>query len=458
MRSRPPYELLDESRRVLLVGMGVTNRAVAGSLLRRRHEVVAVDDRADDALRGAAADLGVDLIESPGPESLAELVKGADLVVPTPGLPDHHGVFALADEMGRPVVSELDLAAVWDDRPVAAITGTNGKTTVVELAVDSLERSAVAAVAAGNIDVPLVTAIDDPRAEVFVVEASSFRLARTCWFSPAVGTWLNFAPDHLDVHADLAAYEAAKAALWERLPESGTAVANRADPVVMSHAPVDRRVVTFGSGGDFRRAGDDLVGPDGPFLTVDRLWRSLPHDIDKALAAAATVVPLGARLDAVAAAGESFSGLPHRIELVGEVDGSRYYDDSKATTPHATTVALAGFAKVVLIAGGRNKGIDLSALAVGRDQVAAVIAIGEAAENVAEVFAGTIPIEHAVDMDDAVARARRLASGGVPVLLSPGCASFDWYRNYRERGDDFARAVAELDSSSRDQDSKETAG
>ena len=406
----------------------------------------AVDDRADDGLRirhlrpSASNWWSVTRHE----EDLTELVAASDLVVPAPGLPEHHPVFALAEEAGCPLLSELDLAAAWDDRPIAAVTGTNGKTTVVELCVAALDRAGVRATAAGNTDVPLVAAIDDPSVSVFVVEASSFRLARTRWFAPSVGTWINFAPDHLDIHRDLDAYEQAKAVLWRRLRPDGVAVANADDPVVMSHVPADRAVVTFGSGGDYRLEGSTLVGPDGPITTVDRLWRSLPHDVVDALAVAATVAPLGAGPAAVAEACATFAGLAHRVELVAEIDGSAYYDDSKATTPHATVAALAGFDRVVLIAGGRNKGIDLSAMAAGRGHLAGVVGIGEAAEAIAEVFRDVTPVEIAADMDDAVRRSRRLAAGGIPVLLSPGCASFDWYRNYGERGDDFARIVRAL--------------
>ncbi|MEZ5167905.1 MAG: UDP-N-acetylmuramoyl-L-alanine--D-glutamate ligase [Acidimicrobiales bacterium] len=431
--------------RVLLVGMGVTNRAVAGALLRRGHSVVAVDDRPDDILRGAAADLGVELVEAPSPAIVTELVAGVDFVVPAPGLPEVHPAFTAATSSGTSVVSELDLAAIWDDRPVVAITGTNGKTTVVELVLDSLTRSGIAAVAAGNTDVPLVAAIDDPTVDVFVVEASSFRLGPVTAFAPRVGTWLNFAPDHLDIHRDLAAYESAKARVFSSLAPGGIAVANAADPVVMRHVPSDREVVTFGGGnGDWRREGDKLVGPDGPFLTADRLWRSLPHDIEDVLAVAATVAAIGGSVEAVAAAAEHFRGLPHRVTPVGEIDGSTYYDDSKSTTPHATVAALRGFDSVVLIAGGRNKGVDLGELAAGGGHVHAVVAIGDAADEVAEVFNATHPVVRADNMDDAVAAARVLAVGGRPVLLSPACASFDWYGNYGERGDDFARVVRTL--------------
>jgi UDP-N-acetylmuramoylalanine--D-glutamate ligase len=431
--------------RALLVGMGVTNRAVAGALIRRGHGVVAVDDRVDDVLRSAAVDLGLELVESPAPDVLRSLAADADFIVPAPGLPESHVAFSL----GLPIVSELDLAAAWDRRPIAAITGTNGKTTVVELCVAALAQAGITAIAAGNTDVPLVAAIDQPDADVFIVEASSFRLAQVESFAPQVGTWLNFAPDHLDVHRDLAAYEAAKAQVFRRIAPGGTAVANAMDPVVMRHVPTDRTVVTFGGPtADWRTEGTKLVGPDGPFTSIDRMWRSLPHDIEDLLAVAATVVALGAPVGAVAAAGEKFSGLPHRVAPVAEIGGSTFFDDSKSTTPHATVAALRGFDRVVLIAGGRNKGIDLSELAAGGDHIHAVVAIGEAADEVVAVFESTHTVVRAGSMDEAVAAAELLAIGGCPVLLSPACASFDWYRNYGERGDDFIRAVRVLETGS----------
>ncbi len=431
-------------QRVLLVGMGVANRSVAGALLRRHHLVVAVDDDPDDELSDAIAALGFELIGAPDESQLASLVSGVDLVCPAPGLPDRHPVFELALAAGRPIVSEFDLAAAWDRRPIVAITGTNGKTTVVELAVDSLRRSGIAAVAAGNNDLPLVAAIDDRGTEVFVVEASSFRLARATEFAPTVATWLNFAPDHLDIHADLQSYEDAKARLFAMVVPHGVVVANASDEVVMSRLPQQREIVTFGSPtADWRSDGEQLSGPAGVFTTVGRLWRGLPHDVEDVLAAAATVVAVGASSEAVAAAAAEFPGLAHRVAPVGEIEGSIYYDDSKATTPHATLAALRGFASVVLIAGGRNKGIDLSVLVTGGDTVKAVVAIGEAGEEIRAVFDATHPVAQAHDMQEAVQLASEFATGGIPVLLSPGCASFDWYRNYGERGDDFARIVNE---------------
>ena len=177
---------------------------------------------------------------------------------------------------------------------------------------------------------------------------------------------------------------------------------------------------------------------------VADLPRSLPHDLANALAASAAAVGAGATLEGCRRALRSFRGLPHRVERVGESGGVGYYDDSKATTPSAVLAALAGFESVVLIAGGRNKGLDLGALREGAGRVRSVVAIGEAAAEVEAAFAGAAPVQRATSMVEAVSAAAGAARPGDAVLLSPGCASFDWYRSYAERGEDFARTVAAL--------------
>lgn len=434
------------AERALVVGLGITGAAVAAALLARGADVVVVDDAPGPTTRARAEALGLELHPAPGPDGWGALLADRTAVLPSPGVPDAHPVVGAAAEAGLPVLSELDLAAAWDDRPLVAVTGTNGKTTVVTLVTAMLDAAGLRATDAGNTEVPLVAAIDDPEVDVFVVEASSFRLGHSHAFAPAVGTWLNFAPDHLDVHASLGAYEQAKARLWERLPADGTAVANADDPVVVRHAPRDGRTVTFGLGGvgsaDWTVAEGALVDPGGEVvLPVAELWRDLPHDRANALAAAASAVPAGADLDAVRAGLLGFTGLRHRVELVGQGDGVRWFDDSKATTPHATLSAVEGFASVVLVAGGRNKGIDLTPLADAAPRLRAVVAIGDAAPDVAAAFDGLRPVVVAGSMAEAVAAAADLARPGDDVLLSPGCASFDWYRSYGERGDDFAAEV-----------------
>jgi UDP-N-acetylmuramoylalanine--D-glutamate ligase len=443
--------------KALVVGLGVTGAAVARALMAHGHGVVVADAAAGPAARAAAADLGLDLVEAPATEELSAVVAGADAVLPAPGIPARHPLFAAARAAGVPVLSEFDLASWWDDRPLLAITGTDGKTTVTTLVRDMLLASGLAAVAVGNTPVPLVAAIDDPATDLFVVEASSFRLEHSQRFAPAVGTWLNFAPDHLDSHPDLASYEAAKARIWRDQSVEQVAVGNADDPVVARHlADAPARHVTFGlaGGADFRLVGGAahggrLTGPgEGragavEIARVEELPRALPHDIANGLAAAATALAGGASIEGVRRALLDFGGLPHRVALVGEAGGVRFYDDSKATTPHAAATAVAGFGSVVLIAGGRNKGLDLGVLAESAGRIRAVVAIGEAAPEVAAAFDGVRPVTRAGSMDEAVRVAVDLARPGDAVLLSPGCASFDWYGSYGERGDDFARAVGE---------------
>jgi UDP-N-acetylmuramoylalanine--D-glutamate ligase len=434
--------------RLVLVGFGAANRAVAAALVRRGHRVVATDDQPTPELDAVAAELGIELVAAPDVTRLGQLVRETGAVVASPGLPDRHPAFALAEDAGVPVLTELDLAGAWDSRPIAAITGTDGKTTVTTLVTAMLRASGIRCVDAGNNDLPLVRAIDDPDPEWFVVEASSFRLGRSHGWAPRVATWLNLAPDHLDVHATHEAYELAKARIWASQGPGDVAVGNLDDPVVAAHlAAAKGRRIGFSlvdPAADYRIADDHLVGPDGPIVGVSELPRRLPHDLANGLAAAATARAAGASPEAVAGELCRARPMPHRVEHVATVGGIEFYDDSKATVPHATLAAVRGFPSVVLIAGGRNKGLDLRVLAEAADHVRAVVAIGEAADEVVAAFDGIRPAEVAGSMADAVARARDLAEPGDVVLLSPACASFDWYSGYAARGEDFANRARAL--------------
>jgi UDP-N-acetylmuramoylalanine--D-glutamate ligase len=429
----------------VVLGLGVTGQAVLRALVAHGEGAVAVDDRPSPGGRALADELGVELVEAPDAMALAELVARSSAVVPSPGVPDHHPLFAAALAASVPVLSEFDLAARWDDRPLVAITGTNGKTTVTELTRAMLAAAGLHAQSVGNTEVPLVAAIEDPTVDVFVVEASSFRLLHSQRFAPAVGTWLNLAPDHLDNHASLEAYTAAKARVWSDQRPEQVAIGNADDPIVAAHlATAPARHVTFGLGldADHHVEGDRLILAGGEVLAeVAELTRAFPHDLANALAAAASALHGGGTAAGAHDALVAFRGLPHRVTLVGEAGGVRWYDDSKATAPHATRAALRGFPSAVLIAGGRNKGLDLGELLHEVDHVRAVVAIGEAGPEVAAAFDGVRPVRTATSMDAAVAEAATLARSGDVVLLSPACASFDWYGSYAERGDDFVRAV-----------------
>ncbi len=445
----------------LVVGFGITGQAVVRALLARNHRVTVIDDRPSPSSVEVAADLGVDLVIAPDQDELVEIVNQASILLPSPGVPDHHPVFAAARLASLRTASEFDLAQLWDNRPLVAITGTNGKTTVTMMVTDALERSGVRAAAVGNTDLPLVQAIDDPSIEVFVVEASSFRLGHSLNFQPTVATWLNFSPDHLDAHATLESYRQAKASIWSNLGQMCTAVVNIADPIVSDAAPSSDRgtdctavdsvtgvdhpqIQSFGTAeADWHIANGVVMGPTGPIVEVAKLPRQQPHDLDNATAAAATAFAAGATMQGICDMLESFSGLPHRLALVGEAGGVRWFNDSKATVPQATVVAVSGFDSVILLAGGRNKGLDLSSLRSCVPPVKLVIAMGDSAPELVGVFDDLVKVEIASDMADAVDRAADAARPGDVVILSPACTSFDWYKNYEQRGNDFVRRATE---------------
>jgi UDP-N-acetylmuramoylalanine--D-glutamate ligase len=398
-----------------------------------------------------ATKLGARVVETPGVAPLAELAGGATLVVPSPGVRDGHPAIQAALDAGVPVRSEIDVAASRTRAPIVGITGTNGKTTVTNLVAEMLLASDVRAAPVGNIGRPLIDAVDDD-VDVLVVELSSFQLRFAPTFAPRVAVLLNLADDHLDWHGTRAAYEDAKANVFRHLPGESLLVFNADDPAVVrltTGAPGRRVAFTLGDDrAAYHPARDVLVAADGRALVpVAELPGRAPHDVANALAASAAALDVGATADGVAAALRRSARLPHRVQPVGQHGGVRFYDDSKATTPASVLTAVSAFESVVLIAGGRNKGLDLNVLASAAPRIKAVVAIGEAAPAVNAAFAGRRPVVTAASMDEAVRLATGRAEAGDVVLLSPGCASQDWYRNYAERGDDFARAVAGLGAS-----------
>ncbi|MEA3056675.1 MAG: UDP-N-acetylmuramoylalanine--D-glutamate ligase, partial [Actinomycetota bacterium] len=362
--------------RALVIGVGVAGESAARALLAHGWDVDLVEDRPTDASRARAAGLGLPLVESPSSADVGALVDAVDVVVPSPPVPYAHAAIQHALATGTRVWTEFELAARWSDVPVVAITGTDGKTTVTTLVERMLTASGLRTMAVGNNETPLVDVLDR-NLDVYVVEASSFRLQFIDTFRPAVGVWLNLAPDHLDWHGSMAHYGAAKARLWEHQTPDDLAVANAEDPAVMSYTRgIPARLQTFGlTTGDWRVEDGTLVGPDGVELVpVDDLYRALPHDCTNVLAAAAASIGAGATVDGVRGAIREFRGLPHRVSLVGDHGGVRWYDDSKATGPNAVHAAVRGFDSVVLIAGGRNKGLDLGERADDVDRIRAVVA------------------------------------------------------------------------------------
>jgi len=435
----------------LIYGLAISGEAVAGALHARGERLLIADDSPTEAKSAAAAAVGTELVANPDESALDAMVSASDIVCPAPGVPETHPVIAAALRHGKPIRTEIDLAYQWEQersggpRPMLAVTGTDGKTTTTMMAAAMLQCAGLKAAAVGNTETPLIAALDTD-VDAFVVECSSFRLNWIDHFRSEASVWLNLAPDHQNWHVSMEAYEQSKARMWRHNRPTDVAVGCATDPIVMRNLAVaaGRRCTFGGPSADYRLDGSTLLSPHGTITDRREMTRDLPHDVSNALAAAAIAIESG--LATPAAVGEAlttFEHPPHRIEPVGEFRGVRWYNDSKATTPHAAITAIRGFDRVVLLAGGRNKGLDLAGLADEHQRVKSVVALGEAAAIIRQTFERWCPVIEAGSMGEAVAAAVRLASPGDTVLLSPACASFDWYPDggYPARGEDFKRLV-----------------
>ena len=436
----------------LVFGLAIAGQAVARELVRRGESVVLADDAVSDLHQAFSKQIGMPLVALTSSSEIQQVLNSVARVAPAPGIPEGHPVIVAARELGVEICSELEIAyryerdAPIEPRPMVGITGTDGKTTTTMMTAAILESAGLRTMAVGNTDVPLISALNTD-ARAFAVECSSFRLAHTQQFRMCASAWLNFAPDHLDWHPNLSDYFEAKAKMWAHCVEGDVAVAPFDDLRIIEAAQASNaRVVTFGiAGGDYHSFDGWLCGPMGRIMPISEMGRSLPHDVSNALAATAVCLEAGlANVADVASALQIFKNAPHRIQFVGEKGGVRWFNDSKATSPHAVSVALNSFENIVLIAGGKNKGLDLSALAEQPSRMRAVVAIGDASDEVAHAFTGVCEIKRATSMQEAVNMADSFAQDGDVVLLSPGCTSYDWYANYGQRGEDFMKCVGKL--------------
>ena len=432
--------------RALVVGYGASGRAAVRALLDEGATVRVTEARGRDE---------VDLSAPPGVSVAGgghrpEHLDGATLVVVSPGVAEHAPVIGWARERGLPVWSELEVGARRCRAPYVAVTGTNGKTTTVELIASMMRAGGLTARACGNVGYPFSTAAGEAF-DALVVEASSFQLRFQESLHPRVSVLLNVAPDHLDWHGSFRAYADAKARIHERQAGDDVHVGNRVDATAAAISRRARcRVRWFRT--DRPETGEVGI-VDG--TVVYRPEADRPVDLGRpsvtgpgfladAAAAAAGALAFGVPAEAVRAALASFSPLPHRGSVVARAGSVRFVDDSKATNPHAALAAIQGRRDVVLIAGGLAKGVDLSPMAAAVPSLRGVVAIGEAAPAVAAVFRGLVPVRMASSIEEAAATALALARPDGTVLLAPACASQDMFRDYRERGDRFAAAARAL--------------
>ena len=426
-----------------MLGGAVSGRAAA-RLARRLGDDVAVYDR-DAGAWSSGPDVLPTGAVTHGGEWDPRLIDGVDLVVTSPGIPEASRPIVDTLASGVPLVSELEFAASHLQAPYVAVTGTNGKTTVTEVAAAMLDASGRRSVAAGNVGLALSDAVAAGPWDVVAVEASSFQLRFIDRFRPVAAAILNIAPDHLDWHPDLSAYVAAKARIHEN-QGPGDLLAHPVDDPVAVAAVAGARSRRVPVSGTRRPKGGN--GPEGGRLHVEDLVLPLP-DLDPVwrydLTVAATLArSQGATADAISAVIAGFRPGPHRRRVVAVRNGVTWVDDSKATNPHAAVAAAGAYPSVVLIAGGRNKGLDLAPLAAV-PTVRRIFALGEAAGELAA--AGGDLVTEVADLAEAVSAAAETATPGDTVLLAPGCASFDMFDSYAHRGDVFAALVEALDGS-----------
>ena len=432
-----------------MFGLGVAGLAVANALHERGETVILADDEATKQHEDFARALNCELIDATDETAVVSTLKRITRLAPAPGISESHHVMATAKQMGLTISSELELAynieelRIGGPRPLLGITGTDGKTTTTLMTAAMLHAAGHKSLSVGNTETPLIAALNTDT-QVFAVECSSFRLANCENFRTRASVWLNLAPDHLDWHTNMESYTSAKAQMWAHTRAGDVAVAPVDDAQILHVAHESTaRTVTFGATqGDYHAQDGRLNSPHGSIMNIADMKRAMPHDITNALAAAAISIESGlVEPSHVARALAEFDNAPHRIEFVETIDGVRWFNDSKATSPHASAVAIKSFQNIVLIAGGRNKGLDLSELANQPKRVKAVVAIGDDAQEIETAFVGVCRVVHGGSMQEAVRLARSLAVSGDVVLLSPACTSYDWYNNYMERGNDFMHCV-----------------
>jgi UDP-N-acetylmuramoylalanine--D-glutamate ligase len=434
------------NQRVIVVGLGKSGIAAARLCKERGATVVGTDSAPLEKLPPAAAELGIEL-RAGGHEGVR--FESADLVVVSPGVPALPEL-ERAEHAGVPVIGELELASRFVTAPIVAVGGTNGKSTTTTLIGVLLRAAGRDAFVGGNLGTPAADATERPF-DVVVLEVSSFQLERAPTFHPRVSLLLNVTEDHLDRYPSFTAYAEAKGNAFVNQVPGDTAVVPFGDAITEEQARRGRGdLVSFGLGGDYVVAdGAVLEAESGERYDLGSSRLHGRHNHENAAAAIAAVRALGTGPDAVRDGLAEFEPLPHRMALVRELSGVRFYDDSKGTNVGASVTALNGLTetKGVLIAGGRDKQGSYAPLVDAlRARGRAVVLVGEAAPKIFGAIGGALPVEHADGMEDAVRRAFRLAKPGDAVLLSPACSSFDMFKSYAERGDRFAAAVQALEA------------
>ena len=443
-----------KNKHILVVGLAKTGVACARFLASKGARVTVTDMRSEAALTEQLAELaGFEIFRELERHDEATFLT-SDLVVVSPGVPMDLPQLVAAHQAGREIVSEIELASRFIDAPLAAITGTNGKTTTTTILGDIFRHNGYRTFVGGNIGNPLIELAGSHQIwDQVVAEISSFQLEWITSFRPTVAALLNLSEDHLDRYPDYRAYIDAKLRIFENQTEDDFAVVNRDEALVWQHAqslkaalfPFSRKMdldegIFFKDGViTYRHNGHEECFPTAAIRLQG------VHNLENIMAALACALLLGCRPDDTFETILGFEALHHRMEFVREVNGVCYYEDSKATNVGSVEKALESFTAITLIAGGRDKGGSYAPLApLIKERVEHLILIGEAAERLEQELGALTDTRTAASLEDAVRIAAELTPAGGTVLMSPACSSFDMFRDYEERAQRFIAAVKAL--------------
>ena len=456
MTTKEQYRSKVRGCKVTVLGAARSGLAVARLLERHGADVLVSEMRALEDAADAAKQLTLWGLDAEWAGHTEQALSRQWLVI-SPGVSIDAPVVKRAQANGMEIFGELEVASWFIGIPMVAVTGSNGKTTTTTLIAEMLNASGIISVAAGNIGLPLAeVALKTDELQAVVVEVSSFQMETARTFHPHVALFLNLTPDHLNRHGSMDVYGELKARVFKHQNPDDWAIYNYGDRrVTMLVEDVEAKRLPFAvkplpADGGFVQDGQMMLRFDckcHPLIPVDAMRLRGEHNVLNALASSLATLAMGGRIDAICHTLKTFTGLPHRMEIVGRVHGVEWINDSKATNVDAVWYALSGFDQpVVLIAGGRDKDSDFSMLTDRvRTHVKALVLIGEAADKMESVFKGVLPVLRASSLEEAVDMARGIASEGETVLLSPACASFDMFENYEDRGDQFRSLVLGLE-------------
>jgi UDP-N-acetylmuramoylalanine--D-glutamate ligase len=445
-----------KNKRVLVVGLARTGVATALFCAARGARVTATESRTEAQIGEAVGKLRAAGVALELGGHVDRTFVEQDLIVPSPGVPADFPQLVAARKAGVKIWSEIEVAYRFLNGSLVGITGSNGKTTTTALIEHILRGAGLPTMLAGNIGTPLISMIDQTKINtVTVVELSSFQLELIDTFRPNVGLFLNLTPDHLDRHHTLKAYGDAKARIFENQTADDAAILNADDAASARYAPSKPHVYWFsrkqrvGQGAYLQ--GEEVVlridGEDHKVMRRGEIPLAGAHNLENVLAATIATKLAGAAIPAIAAGVRSFAGVEHRLEFVADINGVRYYNDSKATNVDATLKALDAFpGRILIILGGKDKDSDYTVLQQPlREKAILALLIGAAAEKIEKQIAGSVATDRAQTIDRAVEIAARTATPGDIVLLAPACASFDQFENYEQRGRIFKDLVRNLE-------------